>query len=206
MKIKTVDESTLTLDPDNARLHPKANLDAIQASLERFGQVVPIVVREGVVVGGNGTLTAIRALGWSDVKVVEFEGTPEAARALAVALNRSAELAVWDKEALARTVAELSDDFDSAVMGFTTKELKALLPELVPPEVVVATGLGEDELPSNTRPKPPPALQYALIFDTPEQQQRFHEFLVRLKGLYPEAKTEAERLDALAVEVFGGGE
>jgi len=107
--IETVSPDTLTLDPENARKHPEENLAAIRDSLKRFGQVLPIVVRNGVVVGGNGTLTVIRDLGWPTVKVVRFEGTETEARALAIALNRSADLATWDLGQLAKTTANPSE-------------------------------------------------------------------------------------------------
>lgn len=53
--------SSLQQDPNNARRHGRRNLDAIKASLVRFGQRVPLVVRPGgLIVGGNGTFSVMR--------------------------------------------------------------------------------------------------------------------------------------------------
>ena len=43
--IKRVAISSLHPDPANARTHNERNLDAIRASLARFGQAEPLVVR-----------------------------------------------------------------------------------------------------------------------------------------------------------------
>ena len=42
LSIERVPIDTLHLDPANARLHPDENLDAIEASLRRFGQAEPL--------------------------------------------------------------------------------------------------------------------------------------------------------------------
>lgn len=61
MDIERVPIATLHHDPANVRRHPEKNLDAIKASLARFGQQKPIVVSsDNVVVAGNGTLAAER--------------------------------------------------------------------------------------------------------------------------------------------------
>lgn len=140
MKIESKDVSSLTLDPANARLHGERNLEAIKGSLARFGQQKPIVVTpDGVVIAGNGTLQAARALGWDtiDVVVTDLEGVDRVAFGLAD--NRTAELAEWDDGVLSKLLEELRDeDFDLPSIGFTDKELDAMLPE---PEVT------EDEVP-----------------------------------------------------------
>jgi DNA modification methylase len=125
MTPRTVPIDSLTHDPRNARRHNARNLDAIRASLSAFGQVRPIVVdRAGVVLAGNGTLEAARALGWTSIAVVEFEGTAEAAQAFAVADNRTAELAEWDREVLAEILADLDAP---AAVGFDDADLAALI-------------------------------------------------------------------------------
>lgn len=119
--------SELLSDPENARLHDERNLTAIARSLEAFGQQKPIVVdRAGVVVAGNGTLAAASSLGWKTIAVVETDLDQEAARAYAIADNRTAELATWDEERLAATLGELDADLVGAV-GFSEEELGAML-------------------------------------------------------------------------------
>ncbi len=56
LAIQRVPLDALHLDPANARVHDDVNLDAIKASLTRFGQAEPLVVHKstGRVIGGNG--------------------------------------------------------------------------------------------------------------------------------------------------------
>lgn len=137
MKTETVDIATLNPDPANVRKHGPRNLDTIKASLKKFGQQKPIVVdADGVVVAGNGTLDAARALGWDKLEVVRTELTGTDATAYAIADNRTAELAEWDHEALGKMLSTIDFDYESA--GFTNSDLESLLP---PPEIV------EDDVP-----------------------------------------------------------
>lgn len=116
-------------DPANARAHNERNLQVIADSLKAFAQVEPLVVQRstGKVIGGNGRLEAMRALGWTecDVALVDMDDTQ--ATALGIALNRTAELASWDYETLERLTASLKDsDFDLDTIGFNEADLTAL--------------------------------------------------------------------------------
>ena len=94
-----LDPADIHLDPKNARGHSKENIAAIKASLVRFGQQKPIVMtKDHVVKAGNGTLIAIRELGWPDVWCKVTELSDDEADLYAIADNRSAELAFWDAE------------------------------------------------------------------------------------------------------------
>ncbi len=97
---------SLREDPKNARVHGEENVRAIEASLRAHGQRKPIVVKEGYVLAGNGTLRAARRLGWESLACVEYEGPLVLARAFAIADNRSAEQATWDPEVLALALEE----------------------------------------------------------------------------------------------------
>jgi hypothetical protein len=109
MKIETVRIDSLTLDPTNARKHSKKNIDAISGSLATFGQRRPLVVWDGIVIAGNGTLEAARSLGWDKIEITRVppDWTHDQARAYALADNRTAELAGWDHEILADQLIEL---------------------------------------------------------------------------------------------------
>jgi DNA modification methylase len=121
----------LLLDPENARKHSQKNLDAIKASLTKFGQRKPIVTNSaGVILAGNGTVEAARSLGWDhiEVVVVPSDWDEATARAFALADNRTAELAEWDENVLAKQLLELMDeDFDIEAIGFELPE-----PEIEP--------------------------------------------------------------------------
>jgi len=145
--MKTIQRRVADLlqDPANVRAHDGRNIGAIKASLRRFGQQKPIVVNpDGMVVAGNGTLAAAHALGWKDIATVETELDGVDATAYAIADNRTAELATWDDDALAQTLASLQNDdsIDELVSGFSEQEIDEL----------IGKGVGdieEDEVPEN---------------------------------------------------------
>jgi len=122
MALLTFDVSLdkIMTDPNNARKHDRKNLDAIKASLAKFGQQKPIVVDEkSIVLAGNGTLAAARELGWETITVVRTSLTGYDAMAFALADNRTSELAEWDQPILGTQLAALQDlEFDLADMGF----------------------------------------------------------------------------------------
>jgi ParB-like chromosome segregation protein Spo0J len=121
VKVETVAISALQKDPENARTHNANNIKAIAKSLERFGQRKPIVVWQGFVIAGNGTLEAAQSLGWSDIEVarVPEDWTHEEARAYALVDNRSGELASWDPNLLANQLLELDAvGWNTADLGF----------------------------------------------------------------------------------------
>jgi len=141
MKTETVAIDSISLDPANVRRHPDRNIQTIVASLKRFGQQKPIVVtKEGIVIAGNGTLQAARHLGWKQIEIVRTGLTGSEATAYAIADNRTAELAEWDDDALAQTLAalQIEDEELAKATGFDDADIDAML---APDEVT------EDEVP-----------------------------------------------------------
>jgi ParB-like chromosome segregation protein Spo0J len=121
MNIETLKIDDLSLDPNNARKHDDLNLKVIAESLKAFGQRKPIVVWRKTVVAGNGTIIAARSLGWKEIQValIPDEWDADKVKAYALADNRSAELAEWDKEVLASQLIELEEaDFEIEDFGF----------------------------------------------------------------------------------------
>ena len=133
MQVERVMIDELDCDPANVRAHDSKNLDAIKSSLRRFGQQKPIVVNEkGIVIAGNGTLTAARALGWDSINIVKTVLEGSEATAYAIADNRTGELAEWDEEALAKQLSALLIEAAALVeaAGFSDAELMALVDEV----------------------------------------------------------------------------
>jgi site-specific DNA-methyltransferase (adenine-specific) len=126
LRIESVLISSLSFDTTNARRHDAKNLASIEGSLRLFGQRKPIVVTgANVVVAGNGTLEAAKALGWSEISVVRIpnDWTAEQVKAYALADNRTAELAEWDAKILADQLIELDAvGWDVAEFGFDALE------------------------------------------------------------------------------------
>ena len=119
MKLERIKVADLSLDPSNVRKHSRQNLDAIKASLRKFGQQKPIVIdAKGIVLAGNGTLTAAQELGWTEIDTIRTELEGIEATMYAIADNRTAELAEWDDK-LTDVLKSLQDDgVDLADLGF----------------------------------------------------------------------------------------
>lgn len=111
MKTETVSIDSLIPDPANVRMHSPRNIEAIKASLARFGQQKPIVVdSDNVVRAGNGTLEAAKLLDWSELEIVRSDLEGSEMTAFAIADNRTAELAEWDYQVLGQVLASLQEE------------------------------------------------------------------------------------------------
>lgn len=159
LKIRRVNIDDIHQDPENVRLHPEENLDAIRRSLERFGQAQPIVIdkRTGVIIGGNGLHQAMKSLGWTECDVVEYEAKTDAEkRALAIALNRVGETSKWDWKHLTEQLKDLQDSFNLNDLGFSEADLQPLFNANWEPEETKkledfsVTGTGDDKEPNNS--------------------------------------------------------
>jgi ParB-like chromosome segregation protein Spo0J len=132
----------LHADPDNARRHPDRNIEAIMASLAKFGQQAPavFVLRKGkkIIIKGNGLLAAAKALGWTRLAAVRSGLAEQDAKAYAIADNRTTDLSEFDEKLLALQLRELEEaSYDLTAVGFSEAELQSLLKD--------ATGEEEDE-------------------------------------------------------------
>ncbi len=121
--VRMVAITDISADPANLRLHDERSIESIKGSLKRFGQQKPIVIdTRGVVVAGNGTFLAAKALGWSHLLTIRSELSGVERVAYAIADNRTAELSEWDRNALHRTAKELDAELLS-VTGWTLDDL-----------------------------------------------------------------------------------
>jgi ParB family chromosome partitioning protein len=136
MKFQTIAVADLSLDPSNVRKHSRRNLDAIKASLRKFGQQKPIVVdAKGIVLAGNGTLTAAKELGWTEIQIVRTDLEGVEATAFAIADNRTAELAEWEEDKLNAVLRSLQDEgVDLADLGYSPVDIDQFaVSEVEPP-------------------------------------------------------------------------
>jgi DNA modification methylase len=123
---KIIDQ--LVFDPINARKHPVKNIEAIKGSLTKFGQQKPIVINsKGIVIAGNGTLMAAKALGWKTIKAVVSELDDLNQMAFSLADNHTSDLSEFDTELLIQQLAQLElNDFDIDSIGFEDFEIPDL--------------------------------------------------------------------------------
>ena len=131
MEIVRVSIEDLIPDPDNARHHPEENIEVIRKSLKRFGQAAPLIVHEATstVVSGNGTLEAMKRLGWTECDIVAYAGTRDEATALGLVMNRSGESSRWTGEKLETLIKDLAAaDFQGMdALGFDTGLIEKLV-------------------------------------------------------------------------------
>jgi DNA modification methylase len=151
MKIERIKLAELRHDDQNARTHDQANLKAIAGSLEQFGQRKPIVItQDNKVVAGNGTLTAAKLIGWTEIDCVRVpaDWTADQIKAYALADNRTAELAQWDEQVMAAQLLDLQEaGFDIESFGFELVnppvDLDAIEEDEIPEDAPTRTSLGD---------------------------------------------------------------
>lgn len=199
---------TLIPDADNARFHPQENIDAIKASLSRFGQDQPVVVQRSnnVVRKGNGRLQAARELGWTHLAAVFVDEDNIDAAARAIADNRSGELAKWDNRVLSAVIARIQKerpDFAPQSIGFTAEQVERLhakmrpAPEqpspLSPPPTEEAPGLSEGG-----------HVRVVQVYLTEDTHSLFVDLLARLRLKYGMTEEADVLLEALRREAGYG--
>ncbi|PVD04471.1 ParB N-terminal domain-containing protein [Streptomyces sp. CS014] len=127
-EIETVDITSVTTHPENARL---GDINAIAESLRINGQFRPLVVdaATGHVLAGNHTLRAARdVLGWQEIGISRINVRDEEhARRILLADNRIGELGGYDDAALAELLNALAEGSGLEGTGYDDGALEELL-------------------------------------------------------------------------------
>lgn len=141
LQIKSTLLRTLKPSQRNARTHPRKQIKQIAGSIRAVGWTYPILIDEdGNIIAGNGRFQAARELGLTEVPVMTLSGLTHAQkRALAIADNKIAANAGWDRSVLAAELGELATllpqiDLDVSVTGFEPAEIDALAIDFADPE------------------------------------------------------------------------
>jgi DNA modification methylase len=118
----------------NARTHSKKQIKQIQNSIVAFGWTSPILIDEhGTIIAGHGRFQAALELGFTEVPAFVLSGLSDAKkRALALADNKIASNAGWDRLLLAKELSELASvlptfDLDIDITGFEPAEFDVLM-------------------------------------------------------------------------------
>lgn len=125
----------------NPRTHSRKQIRQIANSIARFGWTYPILVDESnLILAGHGRYEAALQLGQHEVPVIIVSDLSDAKkRALALADNKVAANAGWDRKLLAEELGELAEllpecNLDLQITGFEAAEIDGLLGDLVDPE------------------------------------------------------------------------
>lgn len=137
------DLTSLIVPIDSIKPHPqnprRGDLEAIGASIDRFGQVRPVLVQKstGFICAGNHLWKLLTERGWDRIARVEVDLNDDDALAYVIADNRTAELGGYDQQALGVILesmmtkgqltgtgynAEQVDDFLAALDALPTNE------------------------------------------------------------------------------------
>jgi DNA modification methylase len=149
-ELKYMSVDALRPHPNNARTHSKKQIQQIADGIRRLGFNSPIVADEELVIlAGHGRLEAAKLAGLNEVPVLIVSGLGEAQkRTFALADNKLAEKAGWDRKTLAVELGCLTPllseiGLDISLTGFEPAEIDVLLGDVVDPEDDPA-----DELPA----------------------------------------------------------
>lgn len=129
MKITKVNIDTLKSPERNVRKHNEKQIKELARSIEKFGQIRPVVIDEkNVVYCGNGLVEAAKVAGWKQVEVLKKTGMSEAdKKKLMIADNRIYTLGFDDFENINAILEEIGD-FD--IPGFDTETLEAMFGDI----------------------------------------------------------------------------
>ena len=177
----------------------------MRASISEFGQVEVLVVQKGsnVVIGGNCRLKEMRRLGHKEAWVAEVDVDDTIAKRLALALNRTGELAGWDDKVLASLMADLEKADDVLNLGWNDVELDKILADadsgwldeleqLEPtdnPDNPASMSEGLDDESADQELINPglgkSAVTATIVFDDEGQQKRFRKFIRWCRKTHP---------------------
>ena len=131
-KIEHVPIQVLRPNPNNARLHPKAQIDKLAHAINEFGFLVPALIDgNNNVIAGHGRLEAAKTIGLSELPCIRTSHLSEAQkRAFTIFDNRLAEDADWNFQVLAKEFEFLqAEGTDLKMTGFEFAEFDVILAE-----------------------------------------------------------------------------
>jgi ParB-like chromosome segregation protein Spo0J len=120
-RLELMPPARLVADQRNARTHSQRQIGQIARSIERFGFINPVLIDDtGQIIAGHGRVEAAKRLGLDYVPVLRVSHLSAAERkAYALADNRLAELAGWDRKMLVTELQALIDlNFEVELTGF----------------------------------------------------------------------------------------
>jgi len=177
--------SSLTPYAENPNTHSDQQIAQLVGSIQEFGFTNPILIDEdGGVIAGHGRLEAAELAGLEEVPTIVLPDlTADQKRAYVIADNKLGLNSEWDPAALEREIRALGQaEFDLDLLGFNAAEMRRLLADKSDSD----DGRGKDG--------GGPVIQYNIVFDTEDQQDKWYAFLAHLRDTFG-GETIAERLD-----------
>ena len=143
LKIEYVNIDSIKPYENNAKMHPKEQIEQIKKSIEQFGMDDPIGIWKDEIVEGHGRLIACKELGYTEVPVIRLDHlSDEERKAYTLAHNKLTMNSDFDIDILN---AELEDivNIDMSDFGFE-RFLEEEKEKEVQPEIEFSEVLGEE--------------------------------------------------------------
>lgn len=131
LKVEYVDIDTIKPYKNNAKLHPKEQIEQIKKSIENFGMNDPIGIWNNEIVEGHGRILACKELGYKQIPVIKLDHlTDEERKSYIIAHNKLTMNSDFDIDILRTELENLKElDFDLELTGFNVDELDELFKE-----------------------------------------------------------------------------
>ena len=111
LKVEYVDIDTIKPYKNNAKLHPKEQIEQIKKSIENFGMNDPIGIWNNEIVEGHGRILACKELGYKQIPVIKLDHlTDEERKSYIIAHNK----------------LTMNSDFDIDILRTELENLKEL--------------------------------------------------------------------------------
>ena len=129
LKVEYVDIDTIKPYKNNAKLHPKEQIEQIKKSIENFGMNGPIGIWNNEIVEGHGRILACKELGYKQIPVIKLDHlTDEERKSYIIAHNKLTMNSDFDFNLLSLELENLKElDFDLELTGFSADEIDGLL-------------------------------------------------------------------------------
>ena len=119
LNIEYVDINSIKPYKNNAKLHPKEQIEQIKKSIEQFGTDDPIGIWKNEIVEGHGRLIACKELGYIEVPIIRLDHlTDEERKAYTLAHNKLTMNSDFDIDILNDELMNSFDTIDMSDFGF----------------------------------------------------------------------------------------
>lgn len=132
MNIKTVNLSQIKPSEKNVRMHSEAQIKEFKRSVEKFGQIRPIVTDENLtILAGHGLWESMQEMGLKKGQVLIMQGLSEAdKKKLMLADNKIYEMGMTDLSNMMEILEEIKmGDSELDIPGYDMDVLNSLLAE-----------------------------------------------------------------------------
>ena len=122
LEIEYVDINSIRPYKNNAKQHPREQIEQIKRSIEEFGMDDPIGIWKDEIVEGHGRLIACKELGYKEVPIIRLDHlTDEQRKAYTLAHNKLTMNSDFDLDILNRELMSF-DTIDMSEFGFDLDE------------------------------------------------------------------------------------